>query len=99
MVDNEGLGRKKSKVCCIFHKSRDVGESSSEDDSDSDSGNDDGGARMVGGARGRKGGENRHGKDCDHGHEKGSERKPSPNAYERQPKYDVKPLTQQPGSR
>ena len=33
--DNEGLGRKKSKRCCIFHKERDFGESST-DSSDND---------------------------------------------------------------
>ncbi|KAJ1722556.1 Type 1 phosphatases regulator ypi1, partial [Coemansia erecta] len=33
-VDNEGLGRKKSKVCCIFRKQRAFGESDS-DESDS----------------------------------------------------------------
>jgi len=37
VVDNEGLGKKSSKVCCIYHKTRPVGESSSESDS-SDSG-------------------------------------------------------------
>ncbi|EEH46225.1 uncharacterized protein PADG_02375 [Paracoccidioides brasiliensis Pb18] len=54
VVDNEGLGRKSSKVCCIFHKTRPVGESSSEsssdsssDDSDSDSDLDTGEARMA----------------------------------------------------
>jgi protein phosphatase 1 regulatory subunit 11 len=38
--DNEGLGRKSSKRCCIFHKQRDFGESStdsSDNDSDDDS--------------------------------------------------------------
>ena len=43
-VDNEGLGRKSSKRCCIFHKPREFGESSSEseiDDSDDDSDTDD----------------------------------------------------------
>ncbi len=30
VVDNESLGRKKSKKCCIFHKRRRFGESSSE---------------------------------------------------------------------
>lgn len=104
VVDNEGLGRKKSKVCCIFHKSLEVGESSSEDDSsDSDSGgssSDTGEARMVGGRKGRqrkgKKHDPEHGEDCGHGH--GDEkRKPSPNAYERMPKYDVKPLSKQPG--
>lgn len=97
VIDNEGLGRKKSKVCCIYHKTRDFGESSSEDDSDSDSDSgDDGRARRVGGKKGRKGG---------HGHEHGEgdgcgkegKRKPSPNAYERMPKYEVKKLEGRPG--
>ncbi|KAJ9076175.1 Type 1 phosphatases regulator ypi1 [Entomophthora muscae] len=35
VIDNEGLGRKKSKVCCIFRKQRQFGESSSSDDSSS----------------------------------------------------------------
>lgn len=44
--DNEGLGRKSSKRCCIFHKQRDFGESSTDssdnenDDSGSDTGDD-----------------------------------------------------------
>ncbi|KAJ1619828.1 phosphatase inhibitor-domain-containing protein [Pavlovales sp. CCMP2436] len=29
-VDNEGLGRKKSKSCCVFHRRRQFDESSSE---------------------------------------------------------------------
>jgi len=37
VVDNEGCGRKKSKICCIYHKPRRFDESSSESDSDSDS--------------------------------------------------------------
>lgn len=38
VVDNEGMGKKSSKVCCIYHKPRQIGESSSESDSsDSDS--------------------------------------------------------------
>ncbi|CAO1616776.1 unnamed protein product [Parajaminaea phylloscopi] len=36
-VDNEGLGRKKSKICCIYHKPRAFDESSSEGSSSSDS--------------------------------------------------------------
>lgn len=36
MQDNEGLGRKSSKRCCIFHKPKDFGESST-DSSDIDS--------------------------------------------------------------
>mmetsp|Transcript_7548 Transcript_7548/g.14298 ORF Transcript_7548/g.14298 Transcript_7548/m.14298 type:complete len:149 (+) Transcript_7548:1981-2427(+) len=34
--DNEGLGRKSSKRCCIFHKQRDFGESSTDSSGDSD---------------------------------------------------------------
>ncbi|KAK0706704.1 phosphatase inhibitor-domain-containing protein [Lasiosphaeria miniovina] len=37
VVDNEGLGRKKSKVCCIYHRTRGVDESSDESSSDSSS--------------------------------------------------------------
>mmetsp|Transcript_499 Transcript_499/g.589 ORF Transcript_499/g.589 Transcript_499/m.589 type:complete len:160 (-) Transcript_499:193-672(-) len=40
VLDNEGLGRKSSKRCCIFHKQRSFGESStdsSDDDHDDDS--------------------------------------------------------------
>ncbi|ESK85088.1 type 1 phosphatase regulator ypi1 [Moniliophthora roreri MCA 2997] len=37
VVDNEGCGRKSSKICCIYHKPRRFDESSSEEDSDSDS--------------------------------------------------------------
>ncbi|KAI5990874.1 phosphatase inhibitor-domain-containing protein [Pisolithus orientalis] len=37
VVDNEGCGKKKSKICCIFHKQRRFDESSSESESDSDS--------------------------------------------------------------
>lgn len=44
VVDNEGLGRKSSKRCCIFHKQRPFGESStdsSDDDSDAGKGSGD----------------------------------------------------------
>lgn len=41
VVDNEGLGRKSSKRCCIFHKARAFGESST-DTSDYDSNNENG---------------------------------------------------------
>lgn len=36
MADNEGMGRKSSKRCCIFHKQRAFGESSTDSDYDSD---------------------------------------------------------------
>ncbi|CAM9546940.1 unnamed protein product [Choristocarpus tenellus] len=35
VINNENMGKKSSKRCCIFHKKRDFGESSS-DESDSD---------------------------------------------------------------
>ncbi|PVH89260.1 hypothetical protein DL98DRAFT_508367 [Cadophora sp. DSE1049] len=96
VVDNEGLGRKKSKVCCIYHAPKGIDESSdesssSDSDSDSDSG-DDGSARPAGGAK--KGKACGHGHGHDHGKGKGKgngegsgkARKRSPNAYERMPK-------------
>ncbi|GKY99287.1 hypothetical protein MPSEU_000883800 [Mayamaea pseudoterrestris] len=36
VVDNEGLGRKTSKRCCIFHKERSFGESSTDSSGSSD---------------------------------------------------------------
>ncbi|KAF9877770.1 hypothetical protein CkaCkLH20_04905 [Colletotrichum karsti] len=51
VVDNEGLGRKSSKVCCIYHRPKGVDESSdessSDSSSDSDSDSDDGGRRRI----------------------------------------------------
>jgi protein phosphatase 1 regulatory subunit 11 len=106
VIDNEGLGRKSSKVCCIYHKQRAFGESSSEEDSssddsssDSDAGGsdsqDDGGARMSGNRTGKKSSRGRphshpHGEECGHGKGK-AKRKPSPNAYERMPKHNTRP--------
>ncbi|CAD6500930.1 BgTH12-06634 [Blumeria graminis f. sp. triticale] len=37
VVNNEGMGKKSSKVCCIYHAPREFGESSEESSSDSDS--------------------------------------------------------------
>ncbi|KAK4141269.1 phosphatase inhibitor-domain-containing protein [Dichotomopilus funicola] len=106
VVDNEGLGRKKSKVCCIYHRPRGVDESSDEsssDSSDSDS-ESDGGRRGDSDHQNRGNGHNHnhnHGHDheCDGHHTRrgrggeGSKRRPnrqpSPNAYEKMPKYDV----------
>jgi len=39
-VDNEGMGKKKSKICCIYHKPKRFDESSDEDSSSSDSDSD-----------------------------------------------------------
>merc|ERR1711982_7648 len=38
VVDNEGMGRKSSKRCCIFHKQKAFGESSTESDDGDDNG-------------------------------------------------------------
>ncbi|KAI9000468.1 phosphatase inhibitor-domain-containing protein, partial [Trametes punicea] len=55
VVDNEGAGKKKSKICCIYHKPRRFDESSSDESSDSDSSCDDRKPRRC------------HGHDHDHG--------------------------------
>jgi protein phosphatase 1 regulatory subunit 11 len=107
VVDNEGLGRKSSKVCCIYHAPRAVGDSSSEsssdssDDSSSDSDSDSGPRRIVAGGHGH---DHEHGEGCSH-HGQGDRagrnakrgaqgkrrRRPSPNAYEKQPKVKPRP--------
>ncbi|EFQ30060.1 protein phosphatase inhibitor [Colletotrichum graminicola] len=78
VVDNEGLGRKSSKVCCIYHRPKAVDESSDESSSDSssdssDSEADDGGRRRIpsGDHKGKgKGTKRDHDHDCgDHGHD------------------------------
>ena len=96
VIDNEGLGKKSSKVCCIYHKPHEPGDSESEDSSSSSSEDEDepdlSRARKAGG-KGRKGKSHDH--DHDHGGEggdaggkgKGKERRPSRNAYERVPKH------------
>ncbi|KAF8817479.1 hypothetical protein BYT27DRAFT_6813869 [Phlegmacium glaucopus] len=40
VIDNEGIGKKKSKICCIYHKPRRFDESSDESSSDDDSDDD-----------------------------------------------------------
>ena len=55
VVDNEGMGRKSSKRCCIFHKQRPFGESSTDtsdeeadhDDDDDDANNNNGKRRPI----------------------------------------------------
>ncbi|KAF2840830.1 hypothetical protein M501DRAFT_903373, partial [Patellaria atrata CBS 101060] len=90
VVDNEGMGKKSSKVCCIYHKPHSVEESSddSSDSSSSDSGSDsepdNSTARPAGGSRN---GRHIHSHSHGHGgHGTGKARRPSPNAYERVPK-------------
>ncbi|PFH61424.1 hypothetical protein XA68_17410 [Ophiocordyceps unilateralis] len=94
VVNNEGLGRKSSKVCCIYHKPKAVDESSDDSSSsDSDSGSDSGNEAA-------EGGDGRSGKKpaCGHDHGRRSadkrgakqKRPPSPNAYEKVPKQKPK---------
>ncbi|TVY83811.1 Type 1 phosphatases regulator [Lachnellula suecica] len=95
VVDNEGLGRKKSKVCCIYHAPKGIDESS--DESSSDSSSDESDSGDDGAARPSKGRGERHthghGHDHDHNHGsggKGKGRASSPNAYEKVPKVKAK---------
>ncbi|KFZ09268.1 hypothetical protein V501_05648 [Pseudogymnoascus sp. VKM F-4519 (FW-2642)] len=95
VIDNEGLGRKSSKVCCIYHPPKasiDDSSDESSDSSSSDSDSDDGGARPAGGKR-RANARHKHNHDhdpsgeCHHdGKTKKSRRSHSPNAYEKIPK-------------
>lgn len=94
VVDNEGLGRKSSKVCCIYHRPKAVDESSDESSSsDSDVSSDDdrdadrkGKNRACGHGPGHShdGERSRRTQRGEDGGE--TQRKPSPNAYERVPK-------------
>ncbi|KAJ5691471.1 Type 1 phosphatases regulator ypi1 [Penicillium malachiteum] len=102
VVDNEGMGKKSSKVCCIYHKARPVGESSSEESSsdssdDSDSDVDYSKARSTNNHRPRDADSGEgpsecrgHGHGHGHSHTKKIKRKPSPNAYEKMPKHKSK---------
>lgn len=94
VVDNEGMGKKSSKVCCIYHKPHEPGDSDSESDSsssdDSDSEPDLSRAQKAGGNGNGKRGRRKGGEGDGKGGDKRQERKPSPNAYERQPKYKGK---------
>ncbi|KAI8365711.1 phosphatase inhibitor-domain-containing protein [Blakeslea trispora] len=88
VVDNEHMNKKKSKICCIYHKPRPVGESS--DDSSSSSSDDSSNSDS----------EDSHSGRCNHRHnhrrKKRNPRDVSPNAYERQPVYKdrIKPVNQ-----
>ncbi|MCJ1431885.1 hypothetical protein MMC27_001241 [Xylographa pallens] len=95
VVDNEGMGRKSSKVCCIYHKPHPVGESSSESSSDDDSSDSEPDSEADSGAAARKtaagakdgagaGKAGKHAEGCKHakeGPKKGAKR--SGNAYEK----------------
>ncbi|KAL1980202.1 hypothetical protein VTN96DRAFT_4468 [Rasamsonia emersonii] len=113
VVNNEGMGKKSSKVCCIYHKPRPVGESSSESSSSSDSSSSDtesdSDSDVVNGQdraiRGRcshaDGGHVDDSTSCPSGHHhkrKSKKRKPSPNAYERVPKSASKRYSEERGT-
>nr|OQO30693.1 hypothetical protein B0A51_01968 [Rachicladosporium sp. CCFEE 5018] len=91
VVDNEGMGRKSSKVCCIYHGPHEHGDESSGSDSSSSDGDEDDEPDL---SRAQKAGSKGKGKEkakkdkCGEG--KSGDRKPSPNAYERQPKAKPK---------
>ncbi|KAF1346370.1 hypothetical protein EJ07DRAFT_144358 [Lizonia empirigonia] len=100
VIDNEGMGKKSSKVCCIYHAPREAGESSdessSDSSSDSDSEPDNSTARPSGRSRKPQPHSHDHGDGCGHDHGVGEgsgtqkrrkpKRTPSPNAYEKIPK-------------
>lgn len=90
VIDNEGLGRKKSKVCCIYHAPKAFGESSDESSSDSDDSDsgDDGSARPTRIPSNGHGHGHNHNHAHDHGKSKGKGkgRSSSPNAYEKMPR-------------
>ncbi|KAK5997051.1 Type 1 phosphatases regulator YPI1 [Cladobotryum mycophilum] len=102
VVDNEGLGRKSSKVCCIYHRPKGVDESSDESSSDSDSDSDSGADNDR--AKPTKGGGNGCGHSHDHKHGRSKKRDgkqkrpPSPNAYERVPKPKPRPEQKEPAA-
>jgi len=98
VIDNENMGKKKSKICCIFHKQRKFDESSSEEsssedgdnhDSSSDDDNEKSDRRKH--ARYSRGHPHKHPHKYSHKHS--HRRNASPNAYERQPRCD----NQEPG--
>lgn len=93
VINNEGMGKKSSKVCCIYHRPRALGESSDEsssssssDESDSDDDYDNHNRQRAS----RRECGHGHGHEHDNEHEGHTHthkhKKPSPNAYERVPK-------------
>jgi protein phosphatase 1 regulatory subunit 11 len=99
VIDNEHMNKKKSKICCIFHKTREFGESSSESDSsssssDSDSdfegfGNDNSAPRRKNlnkdkGSDSEKE-DHEHGENCNHNHAKERRRRRKQKNLDREP--------------
>ncbi|CAN8103530.1 unnamed protein product [Discula destructiva] len=99
VVDNEGMGKKSSKVCCIYHAPKAIDESSDESDSSSSSSSSSDGSDTdadEGASASRRGDADRIGKGKGKGAARGRRskkgadvkktRRPSPNAYEKVPK-------------
>ncbi|KAF8929004.1 Type 1 phosphatases regulator ypi1 [Dissophora ornata] len=109
VVDNEHMGKKKSKICCIFKKQKEFGESSDESSSDSDSGSSgsesDGGPVSSSAGKGKGKNSKDSDRSCDHSdpnhqhhhHHQHGEKKAKRrvlNEYERMPKGNrITPLT------
>ncbi|KAK9386426.1 phosphatase inhibitor-domain-containing protein [Lipomyces mesembrius] len=102
VIDNEGMGKKTSKICCIFHKQRAFDESSSDESSSSDGGSSTGSDSDK--DRDSKHGHHECAEGCEHSHSHShshshpNRRKAGqskPNAYERQRKYGKKQHSQQ----
>ncbi|KAI7905207.1 phosphatase inhibitor-domain-containing protein [Cokeromyces recurvatus] len=91
VIDNEHLNKKKSKICCIYHKPHAVGESSDESSSSSSSSDSD--SDSSSNSENDRPNRLSH-RNCNHNHEQKKKKKRrnprevSPNAYERQPVYN-----------
>ncbi|KAF9323753.1 Type 1 phosphatases regulator ypi1 [Linnemannia elongata] len=112
VIDNEHLNKKKSKICCIFKKQKEFGESSDESSSESDS--DSSGSESDGGPVSKpgkgKGNSNKDDGSCGHDHSDPNHqhhhhrapKKPKKrvlNEYERMPKVKSsvpRPVNQEP---
>lgn len=96
VVDNEHLNKKKSKVCCIYERPTEFGESSSDESSSSSSDSD---SESDTEPECSSNHDHHHHHDLRNGmdergrqHAPKSRRLPSPNAYERQKTYKPKPV-------
>ncbi|KAI9354012.1 phosphatase inhibitor-domain-containing protein [Pilaira anomala] len=83
VIDNEHMNKKKTKICCIYHKPHAVGESSESESSSSDSDN----SSSSEDERPHRNGKCTHKHPIQKKKKKRNPREVSPNAYERQPVY------------
>ncbi|KAJ3569926.1 hypothetical protein NP233_g4736 [Leucocoprinus birnbaumii] len=85
VVDNEHMGKKKSKICCIYHKPRRFDESSSDESSSDESDSSCGGEGHNHDHRRRMHRHNHRQKPRDRDVDGECDSEPETNAYERQP--------------